>query len=805
MKNKKTKGVITVYLAAVLPLILSLVAVSVRSAVSGMESAYAKRLLNVAMESALGMFYGPLYREYGVFSMWNPEYPDNMKEAVEKELNVTVDSALETRGDYSSFDMGKVKTEVTGLTGMLEYNGEPMRSQIIGTAKYNAVEVFADRLLEKCSLLEGESKASKILEEKTGLEEEFAAIDEKLLALMTATDGIRFRKGAVETDREGNINTETCFVKVFQTGETTPAKVGINNEKLYEALLPGYRDPAGMSAALASAGSSCMALRRQYSDLEKQRENLENALCTAEEELTRLGDSAADEDAAEAIYERITNIEESIESVDEAMYELEPCIYNAEDETISRLQEMEMYLSMVHVRTCEAVQIIEEINGIGNGLKDRVVEFGDLLSEASSTLSSETLSMLSDSYEDMKRYAGLLSEDGKTETGYDLKTMEATLKHNLAVYDELFAHGTLFFPDDFSEEAEIVWLNTVNERSGILLGLSYEGLTFDYSDIQFEKKANSLFDSFEDLFTSGFYALLIPDYDDISDKSIMDRNLPGEWTGTAGHTETGNPADGITDKTGSELLSGATESAGISGLTDMLCTAGDTFLNNILYLMYVSEHFGSYISEEKREDRPTEYEIEYIVCGNEEDEENAEGVAARILMLRALVNSVYIMLDSEKKSEAEAFAISVVGFVGLPFLISIVKYVTLFIWALEQSAVETMALFLGKEVVIIPTKETFSVTFPELLMISPDFIRNKAENLESGSMHMGYAEYLYIFLLLESRENQNYRVMDLMQSHIRFEYDTDFYFYQSVYGFNASMELTGKSGPVKVNSSICYN
>lgn len=799
------EGVITVYLAAVLPLILSLVAASLKSAVSGMESAYAKRLLDVAMESAQGMFYGPLYQEYGVFSMWNPEYSDNMKEAVEKELNVTIDTALETSGGYSSFGMKKVKTDVTGLTGMLEYNGEPMRSQIISAAKYNAVEAFADCLLEKCSLLEGESKASTILEEKTELEEEFAAIDEKLLKLMTTTDGIRFRKGAVETDRDGNINTETCFVKVFQTGETTPEKVGINNERLYGALAARYRNPVEMSASLALAGSNYMTLRRQYDDLETRRENLETAILEAEDELSALGSTPEDEKAAEEIYERISNIEESIALTDEAMFELEPDIYRAEDETIRCSQEMDMYLSMTHVRTNEAVQIINDISRIGSSLKDRVVEFGELLSEASATLSSETLSMLSDSYEDMERYAGLLSEDGKTETGYNLEIMEVTLKHNQTVYDELIMYSIPFLPNEFTEEAETAWVNAVNERAEIFLQLSYEGLVFDYSDIQFEKKENSLFDSFEDLFTSGFYALLIPDYDNISNKSIMDRNLPSEWTGTTVHTKTENLTDGIADKTGSELLSGATESAEITGLTDMLCTAGDTVLNNILYLMYVSEHFGTYVSEEKRKDRPTEYEMEYIICGNEDDDENAEDVAFRILMLRTLVNSVYIMLDSEKKNEAEAFAVSVVGFVGLPFLISIVKYVTLFIWALEQSAVETMALFLGKQVVIIPTKETFSVTFPELLMLTPDHIRNKAENLKSGSMYMGYEEYLYIFLLLESRENQNYRVMDLMQSHIRYEYDTDFYIYQSMYGFDASLELSGKSGLLKVNSAICYN
>ena len=58
-------------------------------------------------------------------------------------------------------------------------------------------------------------------------------------------------------------------------------------------------------------------------------------------------------------------------------------------------------------------------------------------------------------------------------------------------------------------------------------------------------------------------------------------------------------------------------------------------------------------------DRSLSYETEYVLEGKASDKENLESFLMKLLLVRMALNYVYLMGDSEKQSEAAAFAAAV--------------------------------------------------------------------------------------------------------------------------------------------------
>lgn len=259
---RREKGVISVYLAIIFPVLVSLVTVSVKSAVSQIEKIYAEQLINTGVKSALGRFYRPLFDEYGTFLLWNDEKPENTEEMILEETRTSIDASLSTKGEYSSFNLKEDNICISDIVSPFDYGGEPVRNQVVKAAKYDAAASCAELLLDKFGLLAGEEKTTKILEEKMEIEEGLSEIDRILLSLMKTIDGISFTDGAVEVDKDGNVVADDYFLKLFQDGAVTQESVGINNGRLFEAMLPKYRNPDEEARLLLEAGREYLSLKR---------------------------------------------------------------------------------------------------------------------------------------------------------------------------------------------------------------------------------------------------------------------------------------------------------------------------------------------------------------------------------------------------------------------------------------------------------------------------------------------------------------------------------------------------------------
>ena len=165
-----------------------------------------------------------------------------------------------------------------------------------------------------------------------------------------------------------------------------------------------------------------------------------------------------------------------------------------------------------------------------------------------------------------------------------------------------------------------------------------------------------------------------------------------------------------------------------------------------------------------KEGRPLQYELEYLLCGKGEDQENLEGVLKRILYLRMGVNYAYLLTDEVKKGEAGALAAVLSVLMTSPGATEVVKQALLLLWAYGESVMDLKVLLKKEKVPLIKTSETWQLQLSNLSKL-------KTESGSGGEQGLDYDDYIKELLLLERRENLCMRSLDLIEKNLSVKVD----------------------------------
>ena len=182
-----------------------------------------------------------------------------------------------------------------------------------------------------------------------------------------------------------------------------------------------------------------------------------------------------------------------------------------------------------------------------------------------------------------------------------------------------------------------------------------------------------------------------------------------------------------------------------------------TSLDKIVFSFYLKDrlsHFGKDLGHEG-----LKYELEYIVCGNDNDTDNLKGVVGRLLALRWGINYVSLGKDEARKGQALALAGVLLAWTGNQGAVEAGKNLILAVWAYMESVLDVRLLLDGGKVSMIKTPtEWTSDLFNLGACMSPDYT---AKNCEKG---MSYEDYILAFLVLESSRNESLRALDMMEN-----------------------------------------
>lgn len=794
MREKEAS--ITAYLALVLCLILSILAVLIESARVSVAQVYIRRVLDMAAKSALGEYHLPLYENYHLFGLM----PDVEEAKFGEELIFTIQDNMqdnfEPKSDLlllqhslkNNFLLLRPKAEEVTLntwSGFVQDDGRILKEQAIHYQKYRAAGNLLEEFLEKAGLLNDAEEGAGLLKEKLNVEKKLSEIDGEILKLMQYIDGIATDEGGVKQNKKGKVQTFDSFAKRITNSGIILCMTELNHPVLYDAVKGMYEEPEEVLEQLIILGEEAFLQKGIYDELLSQIQETEWMADELKSEypvvMANLMLKAA---KARSVYK------ESLRKLKE------------------KQEELQVTITATREGVGQAIECLNTITKVKQESKKSVSYYINQLNEKKEMLNTEFYEELEKEADKMQEY----TDDTSESLGLipDIKQMERTLSNNQRILDE--AVSCISNPFSAEENKYDIWNNSCIRLKELLRDYSHDGLTIDYSSIQLSKEENSVLSTYKSLINSGLAGLVLEEEGSISQKVIGTENLV-----TNGMKEN---EDSFTEKI-ENLLKNAEE--GMEGITSVLGGSisvgsvlqdgAETLLENLLYISYLEEHFicfetgsnseksiitssnnaDSNKEEDSKNGHVLNYEREYILYGHSEDEKNINSAISNIIMIRTVLNLIHVLGDTGKCETALAFAGMVLGVTGLPFLVSLTKYVVLFIWAFEAALIETAAILMGKDVPVFVTADNFPVTFPELFAMSKNNIINKARNYSEKNQQMcfQYEDYLRLFLLFQKKEWQYGRSMDLIQENIQNYYDKDFLITQCItdYEVHAKVHL----------------
>ena len=187
------------------------------------------------------------------------------------------------------------------------------------------------------------------------------------------------------------------------------------------------------------------------------------------------------------------------------------------------------------------------------------------------------------------------------------------------------------------------------------------------------------------------------------------------------------------------------------------------FLSDEYFLSeYIFEHFGCYGITGQNLQTALNYEIEYLIGGEEADQQNLKIVANRILLLRFLMNYSFACKDGEINAVVSPMAEALSGLLGLPAAGEAVRVLLIASISYGESLLELHTLFSGGEIAAVKDASTWNLHFHNAVELL-----TKREKVKTGNRNVTYEDYLKLLLAMKVQSKTiYYRMMDLMQANL---------------------------------------
>lgn len=801
--NKKYEGSITVFLSLILLLILSLLFTLIEGARISTAKVYAERAFTTAMDSVLAEYYGPLWKEYHMFGLDTEDdtdeaWQDNLSTKLQEYMSYTFEPGQGLKHNAERIELYDISVDTLSVkdpTMLTDYQGELFINQAIEYMKYKELGDTMELLLEKMSLLEPPKKVSVLYEEKQKVEEELVEIDEGILELMKLLDGVRTGKKGIEVTKDGKLKTVNKFVKKICFGTVTKEAVGINQESVFLALKDSYVNPIYDFKALDDNFIQLEEIMQQMVDIIKEESETLSSIATAKatlKELNSMDNKTVDVKA------QIKELKAMIKEMEGKREELQEDkeTYEASKKLVIKdinqlINDLSLLMKEIIPTINDAMDVIDRIMAKLEIAGPLISGYEERLYNSKSDISDEVFIGMKEDLTKLKRYTQMNIQ------GYDFLGMKQTLEHDLTVLSQvegLLGQAAQEFVLEKYQASRMHFANAGN----ILLTYQTNNLRIDYSTIVLDKKEKlNPLGMAGSLIEDGIIGLVI-DPAMLSEAELTEEVLPSviaamasEDGGFLGKLTTFMENAVIGDKkSGMGSLFGAFgEDAGVM---EAVGEGINIVAEHFLFQEYMQEHFYSFPKKEEdlstRKPSVLTYEQEYLLVGKTVDKENLSSVISRIIFLRTILDFVSILGDRDKCNEAQLAATALVGFTGLPILISITKTLILLVWSFAEALVDTSAMLMDKEIPIL--KKDLIVTFPELLLLNRNMIQSKASKItEANKLSLSYHDYLRIFLLIKSKKDLTYRSMDLIQENIQIRYLDDFSIQDCLFGFKANVSF----------------
>lgn len=209
-----------------------------------------------------------------------------------------------------------------------------------------------------------------------------------------------------------------------------------------------------------------------------------------------------------------------------------------------------------------------------------------------------------------------------------------------------------------------------------------------------------------------------------------------------------------------------------------------TPLDKFLLCEYITNHFSSYTTTVK--EFAPDYQLEYIISGYDNDEDNLIECARMLILLRFGFNVAHILTDKDKMNTLASIAETTAAIPALPIII---ETILICLWSIAESVIDVRDLLAGKKVALIKTAADWTLSIENLL----DFDYYTESN-NSGENGLSYNNYLEMLLYKNNSHILAARTLDLIQLDYSTTINDTFTIMNCVIGASCDFSYTSNVG-----------
>lgn len=803
----RKQGSVTVAFSLVFLVLFSFIISFFEMAAYTARASYHASAALLAVENYFAEYLNPLYEEYHIFAR---KVPSGTEVVAWTEDRIGEDVSYMTekkKGEKSLLLRSGAEFRVTGVSVLPENNTHGFYKQAVTAMKYRGALEITELLKEFAGMTEQADSHLEMAAAKAATDSAYGLVDQKILHLISLVDGVDITKYEKFLGGKNVMFQKDAYVKYFCTNPQDAWKY-FDRTQVYQAFLENYENPCATLEDLAARAETLAEEMEERKEKEllcrnklaeakgwlplvsAEAEQLGESLSDAYREQTRLIQALGalvlkkdSKDEQAALQQQITSLGQTIADLGEQKAqsetrkkELETEIKELEKEQKElekKKKEQEKTAKQLEKEENELIEQAETICGICSEAYDYVEEIRVELKAAKQVKATcETVldairpvigEEAAEEYrKELDAYRFYESMDG-----FDFDRMKQTLLDNKSRLWNLSQQLTGTDSESLRRAAE-----GLRMEKQVVRKYSFEGLKINYGEMSL---AEDLYDGIEsmvsDKVASGFLGFLTEE--EISEKELDVSYLPSGFR----YEEEGFDIFSLLGTDMSEIF---TQLQNLLPEDVSPGTVAGKVADSLLFHSYLSTHFSDYLEENST--GALSYETEYLIAGKDTDKENLSSVAMRLCAIRTILHFVSLYTDSARKAPAEQAALAACGLIGLPALKSLVVFLLLFIWALEEAMIDTAAFLQGKKLSLYPGKEGGSLNFQDILLFSKGFVLEKAEKkVDAKGVAMGYREFLHLFLFMTPKEDKSYRALDLIQENLRESYETSFRVNQCVW------------------------
>lgn len=200
--------------------------------------------------------------------------------------------------------------------------------------------------------------------------------------------------------------------------------------------------------------------------------------------------------------------------------------------------------------------------------------------------------------------------------------------------------------------------------------------------------------------------------------------------------------------------------------------------DKLKYIYYAENVLSSYVDSKYN---TVHYGLEYLIAGKGTEKQNLAYIVRRLLIIRTILNMVYVSTNSSLQSKSLNTATIIAGVTGIPPVITAIQWLILTILAFEEACIDVTALLDGKKVPLIKSPSNFKMQYEEICTVSRSFFKIKSKAYPKAdksniSADISYKQYLMLLELCISKENLKNRIIDIIQFDLRERFNQTFEF-----------------------------